>query len=399
MSLEHEFENSTPEWYSARANRLRVRRIFGILPFLLAGVLLVFLSTPTTAQRNPQDFADVAARAAGAREQNDVPAAIRLYGEAVKLKPKWADGWWFLGSLQYGSGAYSAARDALTHYIELLPDSGPGLAMRGLCEFETGQHSQSLRDIQAALSHGAADQARNESILRFHEALLLTLDGQFEDALRTYTFFAQNHITDPEIFMGIGLAGLRVKLLPRDIDPSQQPLLTATGQATFHFMAGDEGKAQQEFHDLFQTFPTAANTHYLYGYLLFATDPDQALPQFKEELKVAPSNVVAQVMLAWGLLLQEDPSQALPYAKEAEAASPALPSAQLVLGRSLVGTGDLDGGLQHLSTALKLDPDNIEVHLALVHAYSKAGRTEDARRERLQCLNMTKSEAPAVVHP
>jgi Tfp pilus assembly protein PilF len=50
--------------------------------------------------------------------------------------------------------------------------------------------------------------------------------------------------------------------------------------------------------------------------------------------------------------------------------------------------------LEHLDAALKLDPDNIEIHLAMVRAYSKSGRKEDAKRERLLSLNMTKNEAP-----
>ena len=37
----------------------------------------------------------------------------------MQLDPKWPDGWWFLGSLQYGTNAYAPARDALTHYIDL----------------------------------------------------------------------------------------------------------------------------------------------------------------------------------------------------------------------------------------------------------------------------------------
>jgi Tfp pilus assembly protein PilF len=60
--------------------------------------------------------------------------------------------------------------------------------------------------------------------------------------------------------------------------------------------------------------------------------------------------------------------------------------AQLVLGRALVETGDVAAGLPHLQTVLASDPQNLEAHLALAKAYSKLGKTDDARRERLQCL-------------
>src|SRR5271170_6695375 len=96
---------------------------------------LALLPRLCAAQANPASFSDVVARAAAARDANDLPGAIELYQQALKLNSQWPDGWWFLGSLQYGTGDYAAGRDALTHYLELTPNAAPALAMRGLCEF------------------------------------------------------------------------------------------------------------------------------------------------------------------------------------------------------------------------------------------------------------------------
>jgi Flp pilus assembly protein TadD len=74
-------------------------------------------------------------------------------------------------------------------------------------------------------------------------------------------------------------------------------------------------------------------------------------------------------------------------------------TAQLVLGRSLVGTGDVKSGLAHLEAALRIEPNNLETHLALAHAYAKAGRDKDARRERMECLQRTSGEAQPVARP
>ena len=321
-----------------------------------------------------------------------MPQAIELYGQAVKLDPKWPDGWWFLGSMQYATDQYTEAKVALTHYIELTPDATAALALRGLCEFEVAEYSQSLADIQRALSLGAANQPRNEGILRYHEALLLTRSGRFEDALQRYGYFARNGINSPEIFAGIGLAGLRQPLLPKEVEAGQQDLFMAAGNAAFQFMAGDEKKAEQAFQDMFQRFPTTANAHYFYAYLLFAKTPAQAIAQCKQELEVAPSNPAAHALLAWALLLQNNSSAALPYAQQAAEEAPEKPIAQLVLGRSLVETGDVNSGIKHLEKALQLEPGNIEIHLALVRGYSEAGLKEDARRERQFCLEATKDE-------
>jgi tetratricopeptide (TPR) repeat protein len=357
------------------------------------------LAVPLGASQDPGDFEDISSQASAAREQNDIPRAIELYAEAVRLNPNWPDGWWFLGSLQYGSGTYAAARDALSHFIELTPNAGPALALRGLCEFETEEYQQSLADIQRGISLGAATEPRNEQILRYHEALLLTRLGRFDDALSSYAFFAQKGITNPELMVAIGLAGLRIPLFPGDASTAQQELLTTTGDAAFEFMKGDEKNAAQVFDHLFQGFPTAPNLHYLYGFLLYPSDPDSAIAQFKRELEVSPGNENAGVMAAWALLMRNKPSEALPYAQQAEKTQPSLSTSQLVLGRSLAETGNLREGIEHLERAAQLEPGNLETHLALAKAYSNSGQKADARHERELCLKMAKNATTKVAQP
>ena len=364
-----------------------------VRPRAMVGWVIFLLLAPwTAAQDKPATFEDLASAASAAREANDIPRAIGLYGQALQLDSKWQDGWWFLGVLEYGADQYAAGRDALTHYLDLAPKAGPAFALRGLCEFETGEYAQSLADIQRALSLGAANAPRNEQILRYHEALLLTRNQRFEEALRAYGVFAREGVTSPELLLAMGLAGLRTPLFPKELAANQQDLYLAAGTAAFQFMAGDAKKGQAAFEDLFQRFPTAPNAHYLYGYLLFATDPDQALPEFKRELEIAPSNGAAEVMLAWDSLMRGNFTEALPYAQKAAVEEPEATVPQLVLGRSLLETGDVKGGMEHLEKALQLDPENLETHLALAKAYSKSGRKEDARRERLRCLEIAKAQ-------
>jgi cytochrome c-type biogenesis protein CcmH/NrfG len=373
------------------------------LGLALTITILMFTLWPGfgAAQAHPASFSDVAAKALADRQANNVPGAIELYQQALKLNSQWPDGWWFLGSLQYGTGAYAAASDALSHYLDLTPNAAPALAMRGLCEFETAEYEKSLNDIQRALALGAANQPRNEKILRYHEALLLTRTGRFEDALRSYAFFAHDDANDsnPELLLAVGLAGLRTPLLPKELKADQPELYIGVGKAAFEFMKGNKEIAREQFQRLFQRVPAVLNAHYLYGYLLYASDPDEALVEFRNELEANPSNTAAEVMLAWIPLLQNDGLEALPYARKAVAENPALASAQLVLGRALSETGDTTGGIEHLEKTVQLQPDNLEVHLALAKAYSKSGRKEDARRERLLCLEISKNDTAPATHP
>ena len=364
----------------------------------LAALLLT--AAHCDAQPNATDFESISAAATVAQQQHDIPRAISLYRQAVELNPKWPDGWWFLGVLQYGTNDYGPARDALTHFIELKPDAGPAYAIRGLCEFETADYGLSLTDIQRALVRGAANQTRNTGILRYHEVLLLSHANRFEEALAASAEFSKGEAA-PEIVQAAGMAGLRVSLLPQEIpagDPRRN-LYMAAGTAALAYMSGDEMHAQQAFQSLFQQFPDAANAHYLYGYLLFGKAPEQAIAEFKSELALTPANASAEAMLGWAYLIQENFSEARVHGAKAVILSPGMSTAQLVLGRALVETGDLKGGVEHLQQALAVDPENLEIHLALVRAYSKSGLREDAQRERQQCLLITRESEPHAAQP
>jgi tetratricopeptide (TPR) repeat protein len=352
-----------------------------------------------SAPNTPSTFEDVAAAALDAREHNDVSRALQLYGQAVSMNPKWPDGWWFLGSMQYGTGSYALARDSLTQYIALTPNAGPAFAMRGLCEFEIAEYAGALSDIQHGLALGAANQPRNEKILRYHEALLLTRASRFEEALRSFNFFAREESPNPELYVAVGLGGLRIPALPKELASDKIELVSATGRAGIDFMKGDQSAAHEEFARLFDQFPATVNLHYFYGYLLYPIDVSGGSAEFKRELEVSPANPTAESVLAWVLVLQSRAAEALPYAQKAAAQDPGLPSVQLVLGRALLETGDVKAGLVHLEKALALQPENLEVHLALAKAYSETGRKDDARRERLLCLEMTKSDAKEALHP
>jgi tetratricopeptide (TPR) repeat protein len=363
---------------------------------VLMAILAVAWPTVSRAQESPSEFDALASQADAARINSDAPHAIQLYSQALKLNPKWGQGWWYLGLLQYETDAYAAAQESLTQYIALDPNAGPATALRGLCEFELGDWNSSLADIERGMSLGAASQPRNEQILRYHEAVLFTRLGKFQDALRAFAWFAKKGITNPDLIEEIGLAGLRMPLLPNDAGEKQRSMIMAVGSAAYQYMGEHEEEAKEQFAEVFKRFPTAPNAHLLYGFLLFDQHPEKAEEEFTHELEISPSNAGANVMLAWACLMKNDPAGALPYAKRAEQEEPAFPAALLVFGRSLVETGDLKNGTHYLERALQVDPGNAEVHIALAQAYSEAGRKEDAWRERMESLQLTSvKSAPA----
>jgi len=359
----------------------------------LKGFLLTFLMVGMSglhAQEASPQFADLAARAAAARDQQNIPLAIELYTQAEQLKPDWREGWFYLGLLQYGANQFPAAIDAFNHLLQLEPSAVPAMALRGLCEFETGAYDDSLRDLEQSIAHGAANEPRNEQILRYHLAQLLVRAGRFQDALTQYKIFIEKQVDSPDVLLGLGLAGTRVRLLPKEIPETDRGLYLAAGSAGYAFLSGNSELAASIFTELFARYPTAPNLHLFYGYLLFQHDSELAINQFQSELTIAPGNIEAHAILAYTEMIAGRYAEAVPEAEHVLAAMPDMEMALIALGRSLGETGDPKHGMELLNRVLQSDPDNLEAHMGLAAIYSHAGRREDAYRERMVCLGLAK---------
>lgn len=348
-------------------------------------MVLAALLTP---RMQAQQFEDLAAQAAAARDQQNIPAAIDLYKRAVGARPDWQEGWWYLTLLQYSTNQYPGAIDAASHLLQLAPHAVPAIALRGLSEFEVADYKDSLRDLDMAVQHGAANDPHNEQIVRYHLALDLARAGRFQDALDQYRALAEKQTNAPEILLGIGLAGMRVTSFPQEVRAEDQELYSAAGRAGYAFLKGESNAADELFRQMFAKYPTAQNLHLFYGLLLYSHDPGLAAEQFSREVAVAPTNLDARALLAFTLVLSGKFAEALPEAQKVYAAEPGLQMAQLALGRSLGETGDIEQGTALLKKVLEQDPNNLEAHLGLASLYARAGKREDAYRERMVCLKL-----------
>lgn len=366
--------------HARRWRRLAARAAVAVV--LLAGC------SALNAQQTGADFNDLAARAAAARDQNNLPLAVELYTQAEQVRPDWQEGWWYLGVLHYSANEYAEARVAFDHLLQLAPHAVPAMALRGLCEYELGAYDDALRDLDLAVAHGAANQPQNEQIIRYHLAQVLTRAGRFQDALAQYKIFATEHIQAPEMLVGLGLAGMRMPLLTKDAPAQSAPLLEQAGAAGYALLAGDTQSADEQFRALFRQYPTTANLHLFYGFLLFPHDPDLATGQFQEEVAIAPQNNSARALLAFTLMIAGQYADAIPQAQTVLTAEPGMEMAQLALGRSLVETGQEQQGMDLLNRVLQSDPENLEAHMGLASAYAQLGRNEDAYRERMVCLKL-----------
>src|SRR5271165_1543107 len=352
-------------------------RVLGLL--MVAGLL--WSASPVASAAT---FEELAAQAAAARDANNVPQAMDLYRQALQLKPDWSEGWWFLGTLAYDSDQYPIGKEAFAKFVELQSQDAPGWSFLGLCEFETGDYAHSLEHIGRGLKlAGGSMEPALTNVLQFHYALLLVKLGLFDQALPVFLPIVKGGSQNPTLAMGIGLAALRLPLVPQEVPASERELVGAAGKATYLWMNGDSSHAETALAALVAAYPSAPNVHYLYGTFLLGTHPEQALAQFKTELGINPHSADANAMISLLLIRAGHDDVALPLARKAVQDGESTPMAHFVYGVLLTRKGEMLEGIEQLEAAQKLDPNNLEYHIALAGAYSKFGRNEDARRERI----------------
>lgn len=338
----------------------------------------------------PAAFDKVSQEATQAREQNRSEDAIPLYRQAVKLRPTWAEGWWFLGELLYDQNQYPEARDALRRLIGLDSNSSAGFALLGLCEFETKEYDKSLNHIYQARRLGLGDDPQIRRVVLFHEMLLLTRLQQYESAMQVLVNVVKDGGAGASVIEAAGLSGLRRPILPEDLPPSDKDLVERAGRAVCAMAGRDHATAEASFAELLATYPNSPNVHYLYGLFLAATDADAGLREYQKELELNPKHTAALASIALEYETRGELDTAISYARRAVEADPQYFGAHVVLGRLLVSAGEVEPGIKELETAKQQASDSPPVRFSLATAYAKAGRSADAARERAEFLRLKK---------
>ncbi len=165
--------------------------------------VLAFLGLLTAADT----FDHLSQQAAKARAGNRIQDATGLYRQAVKLRPSWAEGWWFLGELLYDQDKYADARDALRRLVSLDHKAGPGFALLGLCEYETKEYARALEHINAGRRLGLGEDPQARRVVLYHAVLLLTKFQQYESALQVLDRVLRAGDATPAVIEAAGLAG------------------------------------------------------------------------------------------------------------------------------------------------------------------------------------------------
>jgi tetratricopeptide (TPR) repeat protein len=329
-------------------------------------------------------FDSLAKRANAAREAGRVEEAIGLYRDALRLKPEWTEGRWYLGTSYYELDQYAEAATAFKRVVASEPRHGAAWGFRGLCEYQLRQYERALGSLIKAREYGVGSNKELASVVRYHTAVLMTRFSQFEFAQKVLSEFTADGNDNPKIVEALGLAVLRVPQLPGEVDDKRREQLLLAGAGVFYYYSRMTAPAYAKFEELIRRYPDVPNVHYAFGAVLLNEQPDRAIEEFKEELKRAPVHVPSMLQLAFEYIKRSDWAAARPWAEQAVKLEADNVPARQALGQALLELDDVDGAIEQLRAGIAVAPEAPLLHFTLARAYRKAGRVEEAERERLE---------------
>ncbi len=333
---------------------------------------------------DPAGFAPLVKQAESARAANDLDQAVTLYKRALALKADWIEGWWGLGTACYDRDRYADANDAFRRVLTTDDSDGVTWVFKGLTSFKLKRYDEALSELTQARRRGVTANREISETARYHTALLLTRNEDYEQALAVLSDFGLEGNDSPRIIEAMGLATLRMPILPDDLPGTRRELVMMAGRAQYFMAARLLQASQNAFETLATRYPDTPNVNYAYGVMLAGEQPEQAIERFKRELKVSPTHVLAKIQIAFAYIKRSDFAEAKPWAEQAVQEAPTQFIAHNALGQVLLATGDVEGAVRALENAVKLAPDSPAMHFALARAYRAANRGADADREQAE---------------
>ena len=345
---------------------------------------------------NNASFQDLSEAAAQARQQNHDADAIKLYQRALAIKPDWQEGLWYLGTLLYQNEQYAGARDSLRRFVAEAPSAGPGLALLGMSEFQTREYDRALSHMQQGLALGLGGRKDMANSVSYFIAVLLTRFERYDDSLNLmFRMIASGHDQLP-LTEAIGLAALRMPLLPAEIPQDRRELVRLAGEGAFTSQTPQYKEADEIFKKMTATYPDEPGVHFLYGVYLLDIRPEEGAGELRRELQISPTHVPARLRLAAYCLQNQLQDEALTLATEAVKLDPTYPAGHMMLGEVEVAKGSVPEGIKELELAQAAQPSLPRVHWDLLRAYTAAGRKDDAKREKdiIETISRSGSDSP-----
>ena len=217
---------------------------------LLVGVGLCFAQSAPP-KTGADTFDSLAQRADAARDSDRLDEAVVLYKKALAVRPKWEEGWWSLGTIEYDRNNYRAAASAFRQLLPLTPKDGTVYAMLGLSEFELGRDDAALRHLEEARRLQVSTNSQLRLVMLYHDGILLLRTRKYQSAETSLGALCRDEVPNDDVVKALGLAVFRLasKEAPAEGTPGA-PVVQRVGHAACISVQKKYDEARKEYADL-----------------------------------------------------------------------------------------------------------------------------------------------------
>ncbi len=363
------------------------------IPLRTTALIILILSELTAlrvfAAAQGQSAEQLYNEANSAYDRGDVPRAISLYQQVVRLQPDSVPARTNLAVALAHDGRY---QEAILQYQEALKRDPRNSMVR--LNLALAWYKQA--DFEKAT-------AELESLRKVHpdgQSLYLLADcylrlGKYSDAVTLLEPAYRENPADRAVDYALGTALIRtgeiqqgeavIDRILKDGNTAEADLLMGEAQ----FAAGDYKTAATTLHKALEMNPDLPAAWSLYGRALLNTDDHPgAKTAFQRAITGDPNDFSANLYLGAVLRVDGDDDEAAPYLVKALRLRPASPEAGFQIGALDAATGKLEEARNEFEELERAWPDFLEVHVQLASIYSRLKLREQSQREQKMVLEL-----------
>ena len=300
--------------------------------------------------------------------------AIVEFRKVTELDPSLPTGFVSLGQAYMENHDFGSAIAPLKHALELSPDLTAAHRLLGYALLSQGYFNEAVPHLEKANEQAALGIAQIET-------------GQLSQAVVNLEAALAKRPNDPDLlYYLVRAAGLRSKQ-SMDSMLSAYPDSARAHQALGenYFVLRQMPQAEKELREALKLQPNLPEVHLELGLVYAgASQWDKAEQEFRVQTKLQPGNAEAAYRLGSALLQQGRAREALAELQRANRLMPDMPETLYSLGKAALLQGDTKSAESAWLRVTGVEKNSslaAQAHFALAGLYRKQGKSADAERE------------------
>jgi tetratricopeptide (TPR) repeat protein len=358
-----------------------------IYPHLIRALITLGLALQTISPDATQHWN----AAHSAEEQKHFEVAASEYRKVTELEPTFAPGFVSLGQAFIEQHDFASALAPLRHALEIDPNLVPAHQLLGYALLAQGYAAEAIPHLDRAHEQAALGIAQSET-------------GQFSEAIQNLQAALQKRPNDPDLLYYLGRAS---GLLSKQSIDTLLALYPDSGRAhqslaENYFVLRQMGEAGKEYEQALKLRPDTPNLHLELGQVFAASSRwPQAEEEFRAEAKLQPGNAEAAFRLGEALLQQGKAHEARIELQRSDKLQPQMPETLYSLGKASAIDGDDSTAEKAWTSLLSIEKDSslaAQAHFGLATLYRKQGKTADAAEHMREFQRLQKGSTEDAGH-